>query len=65
MKKKKKVNVKSMWMERPNQSQMTKQAGFIESTLSGEVHCPQRTGPEKSWPRNGSPVFIIWMKSRS
>jgi hypothetical protein len=38
---------------------MTKQAGFIESVLSGEVHYPQRTGPEKSCPRNDSPVFYV------
>jgi hypothetical protein len=34
-------------------------AGFIESALSGEVHRPQRTGLEKSRPRNCSPVFYV------
>jgi hypothetical protein len=42
---------------------LIKQAGFIESMLSGKVHCPQRTGLEKSRPRDGSPVFITWVKS--
>jgi hypothetical protein len=44
---------------------LTKQAGFIESALSDEVHHPQRTGLEKLCPRNGSPVFITWVKSRA
>jgi hypothetical protein len=38
-------------------------AGYIERVLSGKVHCPQRIGPEKVRPRNGSPVFIAWVKS--
>jgi hypothetical protein len=52
-------------MGKPNKSQMTKQAGFIEIALLGEGHRPLRTGPEKSHPRNGSLVFIIWVKSRA
>jgi hypothetical protein len=44
---------------------MTKQAGFIESMLSGEVYCPQRTGPEKLRWRNDSPVFIARVKSKA
>jgi hypothetical protein len=49
----------------PNNKANRLKASFIESTLSGEVHCPQRAGLEKSHPRNGSPVFIIWVKSRA
>jgi hypothetical protein len=33
--------------------------------LLGKIHGPQRTGPEKSYLRNGSPVFITWVKSRT
>jgi hypothetical protein len=33
--------------------------------LLGKIHRPQRTGPEKSYLRNGSPVFITWVKSRT
>jgi hypothetical protein len=52
-------------MGRSNWSQITKQAGFIENALLGEVHHPQRTGLEKLHPRNGSLVFITWVKSRA
>jgi hypothetical protein len=52
------VPIRLMLMGRPNWSQITKQAGFIESVLSGKVHHPQRAGPEKSHRRNGSPVFL-------
>jgi hypothetical protein len=57
-----------MWMGSPNWSQIIKhrlKAGFIESALLGEVHRPQRAGLEKLRPRNGSPVFIAWVKSRA
>jgi hypothetical protein len=49
---------------KPNNTNRLK-AGFIESALSGEVHRPQRAGLEKLRPRNGSPVFIAWVKSRA
>jgi hypothetical protein len=49
---------------KPNNTNRLK-AGFIESTLSGEVHRPQRAGLEKLRPRNGSLVFIAWVKSRA
>jgi hypothetical protein len=48
----------------PNNKANRLKAGFIESVLSGKVHHPQRTGPEKSHWRNCSPVFKIWVKSQ-
>jgi hypothetical protein len=49
----------------PNNKANRLKASFMESTLSGEDHRPQRTGQEKSCLRNGSPVFMIWVKSRA
>jgi hypothetical protein len=49
----------------PNNKANRLKAGFIESALLGEVHHPQRAGLEKLRPRNGSPVFIAWVKSRA
>jgi hypothetical protein len=62
------ITVRSTLMGRPNWSQIIKQAGFKQAllrALSGEVHHPQRAGPEKSRGRNGSPVFISWVKLRA
>jgi hypothetical protein len=52
-------------MERPDQSQMIKQAGFIESALSDEVHRPQRTGLENGAQEMAAQFFISWVKSRA
>jgi hypothetical protein len=51
------LTIKSMWMERSNQSQMTKQASFIESVLLGEVHHPQSQG-QRSCPREMAAQFL-------
>jgi hypothetical protein len=47
----------------PNNKANRLKASFIESAISGEVHRPQRTGPEKSHLRNGNPLQelkVLW-----